>query len=363
MAVWRQTSYTIRTERLGDGPRVEAAPNVARVALPIQVTNAGSSGGGGAPLGCFAVTRATAQEDFLGWNLCAQIPGNPPFPSPVRYVSRVVPMQYFPGTASPANPGGSSGLYASSLVNGQGSGYGSPAPDGDVDYSGPYLWTLTFEPRDYLIDEDDAVRNPNAPDATHAFGGLPDEGYFLAYNGWLESRYVSKRVRPGSRLTTFPPSLLRWASDKTNIALSFPVKEAFQEINYIWQCVPYAAVPQQGVQAMLATVNGISFDGYPPGTLLFDSAGVDVYPGPLGDLLATVTYRVYYMAHRNNAGSYLGHNSALRFKPASGGTFSLDYEKVIGGDDTTARPIFPSTCFHWLFRPDQTWTVDYTSPL
>jgi hypothetical protein len=354
---WRQTTFTWQ-HHSGVGLREEAARDGARVVCPVNVLP-----------GTFAA-RWQAQLDFLGYNIVEQaVIGGVGH----NYISRVTPLDYEP----PGGPvlqagdvGGDIGvarqLWCSSLTGGEPVGVGVLQPGTDKNDYNEYRYLAAFTPRVYRVREDPAVLAQAPPagltasplyDPGPPAGGYPDEGDALR-RGWKNTRFVERRILPKTSMHVLKGGFLLFQSDLQPVRQGFPFPEYTETVVYTWRCVPFVAIPRVAMARCGGRVNeGVigtaaqAFDGFWPGTLCFLSAEMEVYNGPLGDLLADISYVFEHAPAPSNDGTVLrGHNAVLR--NAGGGVIEFQTVSADGGALTQDNAAFKFADFTALFRPE-----------
>ncbi len=211
---------------------------------------------------------------------------------------------------------------------------------------------------DFVDDEANPVLNPDTTPAD----ALPDEGDMLRL-GWLSrSRYVVKRVKDRTRQVTLPNGIAYF--DKRpgiddrgrGTSTGLPFMQPRQDVAYTWVQVPVDAIPVNAIDFNRQCTNGIAFDGYRVGTLLFN--GVD-YEGPYqaghgNRWYVDITYRTEYLPNYDRvSGEFRGWNS---FPESIDGQFRYSYYSASrnGVAASELYRVFPRTGnFSALFRPDQ----------
>lgn len=346
MPLYKQTNFTWQCEN--GGPREDYAVGSSRVNAPVNI------------LGATAAKRLQAVEDFIGYNVVktTSLGGKT-----VRYISRSLPLSYPVPRGTATNPAKRPYLWCSGLVGGGWPGVFTYNKFTDGNDADQYQWTALFTPRLYESLEDDAVlaqvrtdMGPTSPlyDPGPPATSLPDEGDSLR-RGFVNTRYISRRVEECGRLVGIQGALLTFGiapGSRVKFPQSFAFNEVTGRLTYVWWCVPFEALPLLAISRNLGTLNGEYFDGFSPLSLRFDTWSHDVEPGPLGDLLCTVTYvfAIKEGYNKDEVKSY-GHNSVYRADPTSN---HLGYLPTFGPDGVTPAPYAISpTGFDALFRPDQ----------
>ncbi|HVS37422.1 MAG TPA: hypothetical protein VMS17_17805 [Gemmataceae bacterium] len=184
--------------------------------------------------------------------------------------------------------------------------------------------------------------------------GRPDEGYWLAAgNGRIGGRYVTRLDEPGGYGQTIPRGFLQYQSGgiiTEGLMKVVPVTTR----KLTWHMVPRNAVPIEAIIAQQGTVNNAPFDGWPTGTLLFDSVEPRRYRDPLLNRCIDLTYTMIGKPNINRFGQALGHNSALKFIPAQPPNPAfVDYDYVWSDKNGQGNPPYRSSNFANLFRPPQ----------
>jgi hypothetical protein len=189
--------------------------------------------------------------------------------------------------------------------------------------------------------------------------GRPDEGDALRRGFYLYSRFVTKDVVDDSKVYSMPAGFIRYdaaegfaAGDTPN---GIPFRIFRQKITYHWLQVPYDCVPLVAIGRCTHRVNDDTFDGYTPGTLVFDRLSYRHYQGGSGnreylDLSYHMTYQPSTDANADDSVlTNRGHNA---FPRAIGGRFRFWPTSVDGSGDASAKVLL-SASFPSLFRPDQ----------
>ncbi len=209
----------------------------------------------------------------------------------------------------------------------------------------------------------DPDTNPVIDPATAAPAiACPDEGDMLRQSWLNSSRYVVKRIKDRTRQITLPNGFVFWdidpafGPDTAAVPSGLPFMQPRQEVTYTWIQVPVDAIPINAIDFNRQRTNGVAFDGYRVGTLLFN--GVD-YEGPYqaghgNRWYVDITYRMEYLPNRDPAsGEYRGWNS---FPRADTGAFRYGYYSAsrTGVAPSEAQRVFQRNGnFSALFRPDQ----------
>lgn len=187
--------------------------------------------------------------------------------------------------------------------------------------------------------------------------GLPDEGQAIA-NGYSESRYITRHIKPQGKMLTIPRGLLK-GPDLKPILEAVAVNEFVSTFEYTWHQVPEEALPELTWLEGQNSVNHDWFDNRPPGTLLFcGDPEVRPEPNPItGQMLHTVKYQFHSLlildpsvaGPPSTPGRLKGHNYIR--KPV-GGTLAAWLFSTDGVGTLEGTRIFPDFDFRKLFRPD-----------
>ncbi len=294
MATFRGMKYTEHYDD-GDGPRIAFAPDGARCQRKFYLDYATHY------KASIAFPPPGAIQNLVGVPQVVEqvFAGAPAGTLPFRYISRAIPMQ------DPVY----SNLFVGSI----------PAVDiikltGNVvgntpgSKTGDYETALAIcEFRSYLYDiVDDAAITAAANAANPAGAGFgtrppymttgggrsfPTEGnYFL---GIGPRRYITRFRRPASSIHTLRRGVMQHCVDQKPVPEGIPWREFRLALEYIWHDVPEGGVPDQFIAIAGQSLNAYVFDGFPVGTVLFDSATIVPTLSPIGQRLYQVKYLFY----------------------------------------------------------------------
>lgn len=217
---------------------------------------------------------------------------------------------------------------------------------------------LDYETPTYDILTDDKLIGSQPATASH---GL-DEATWL--------RYVTPIIRPQGELFTIQGSTNNgyFASGPTLGGRAFPINDslhksvASKSISITWHQVPIEAVPDKAYQPAWTTasnlaidwcmgrVNDRTFNGFPAGTLMLQSADIKRCTNCIGDRFVDITYQIKQfqprevgIAYGNDLIVFPGHNHTFLPTPRlTGATFAGGYAATQGwyemlADDTIAQ--------------------------
>lgn len=141
------------------------------------------------------------------------------------------------------------------------------------------------------------------------YKGNPDEGVALA-KGWQYTRYISRRREAFNRIFTIPYGIMQTNAPLSNGAgakltqTGIPFREGGEHRIYTWMRVPLGSgaggtpgLSLGNIEGCLGTVNGATFDGAQPQTLLLDSIATREYQGAFGEWLIDVIFNMIYLPH------------------------------------------------------------------
>jgi len=297
-----------------------------------------------------------------------------------RWINRVVPHEYTGFNELAYEPiKGLGNLYASEVMRAYPHGRTlGIEPNGQARYTN-FVFQVRYDRVPWHVRKDDDVTPGDvfsplyvaAPDPTIGKVSRPDEGYWMLFpGGHLLTRYVSRHVTDCPRMWEIPNGMLKYSEfaligvASAGLPVGFPVVQFRQRVTYIWHGVPYQAIPRNAIAKNGGRVNRAPIDGYPIGTLLFESSREVNRQDYLGQWVADIEYNFMFMPNYDKLGEaynggFMGWNSVPRVMP--GGIFRYAPVTTDGGaptpGDFSRYPVgnTPYMLGHFddLFRPDQ----------
>ena len=340
--------FTWQTPDVG-GPEIQLANDASRVTAAVQIQYE--------DIDEFC-------KDAIGFSRVITVTvGDPPVN--VRIHARQVPLVYPDITDEDGNPY----LYAQSIARVEGIGpLGADPITRAPRYNLARVW-ITFASLNYKIFEDfDA---PMLDEDSPTLGNFPDEATL--------ARYVSRASDPFDRAISLPTGFVSmvpvtganpdYRATGTNTFVPYaanepgpPVIEGAGLLQPGLDVVrTHHLIPEVPLNTILRTVgkvNSVTFDGFPPETLVCLAPRIRSYISPLGKIVFDVSYRFRLHSKEQKTGvsvpTVVGHNHLLRrVVRAADGSAVLDYRlHTVGGKPTGPR-IYEAVDFHDLFRPDQ----------
>lgn len=285
------------------------------------------------------------------------------------WISRRLP-HFYPAPPTYENPDAEEFLFCASIPLAE----PCSAPEGvDADGRSVYSWyrySCVYETAGHNLYTDDdpdllasgaySGSSPlGAEPGPPAFPARPDEGDALR-RGWANTRFITKSVKRASRTITLPQGMIKWQTlaerpvvgGPESVSQGVPYLQARAMVDYVWLCVPLAAVPEQYIQGALNRLNLVTFDKWPVGTLLLSDYDLRLYRSSTGLRVADVHYHFMFMPNFDTVTrTFNGFNSAprvvngkVRFWPISGDGAIIN--PAIDSDNK----VFQHTDFANLFR-------------
>lgn len=296
-----------------------------------------------------------AAEALLGYNIVSEEPFGP---STRRWISRQLP-DYYPAVPTSVNEFADPIHWASSIP--EVSPVALPGGIDDLDRAkyACFRFKIYYERKLYNLWPDGYLPLIAQQGPLAIAPAKPDEGDALR-RGWINTRFIIKQVRDASTTVSIPGGLFKYTDAintrqrRASLHTSFPFQLHRARVTYQWISVPLLAIPFDAIRSCCGSVNAETFDGFSVDTLRFDTWSYDLETGPLGDLLANVTYAFTWLPNVDpETGNQIGHVGAPR---TIDGKFRI-VKVSTDGDPATAdqdakRP-FRRNFFDRLFRPSQ----------
>lgn len=334
--LWRNTFYLHCSPDFGAGPLLSVGADSWKATTHIFIDGSPSK-------------VATALKDFLGYSEVKTQLGVP-------YISRTVPYSLAHYRRSDPSFEGMPILWCSgfSVVENMTKLPGRPHEYDTLGNPLPlFKWAkvqLTFQSYRYSI-------RPDTDPQTYgsgAYGAIPDEAQL--------ERFVFRTDAPKVRTITTPVGTWSWealgAEQPGPAAFGVPVNEGVNQLVYTHFDRPDK--PDTRIARALGTVNSVAFDGHAAGTLLCD--GPTMTPGVMANGAPSYTYQFRFsklskIARTSTGGAtagvtVYGHNHFLRKFAAGGGAVTAEYRRLLDGAGGAGNPVYRSTDFAELFRPE-----------